>query len=190
MATYLVQKGDYVGKIAQTITGDARRWTELCAANPQLAKDPKAGCVVYAGKTINLPASWGQATSSSVPLLSDGRPAAELVPSTVPSFQPTVVTLDRATSAIVNDTAPSAVTIESGAKKGSSLLKWGILGGSVVVVGGVVAWLVLRGGGEQEQRTNGAVDWLKHKIGLKGEGKPRQNRRRRSRKSAKRSREE
>lgn len=195
MTTYVVQKNDYAGLIAQKFTGDARRWTELCAANPQLPKHAQAGCVMYAGKTINLPASWGagQAAAqvvSSMPLLPDGRPVAELVTTvskaaeaaTAAAATPTIVTIERgAADAMqmpmdtITATSPAA-TSKTGV---SPLVRWSLIGGSIVLVGGVMAWLVLRSGGAPEVASNGPVDWLKHKIGLKGEGRPRENPRRR-----------
>jgi hypothetical protein len=194
MPTYVVQKGDYAGEIARKFTGDARRWPEFCAANPQLAKHATAGCVVYAGKTVNLPASWSAAQAaaqvvSSMPLLPDGRPVAELVTTvsraaeaaTAAAATPTVVTIERGTADAMQmpmDTITAAAPAP--AKTGvSPLLRWSLIGGSIVLVGGVMAWLVLRSGGAPEVASNGPLDWLKHKIGLRGEGAPRANARRR-----------
>ncbi len=202
MPTYVVQKGDYAGEIARKFTGDARRWTEFCAANPQLAKHATAGCVVYAGKTVNLPASWSAAQAatqvvSSMPLLPDGRPVAELVTTvsraaeaaTAASAMPTVVTIERGTADTMQMpmdtiTATAPATAKTGV---SPLLRWSLIGGSIVLVGGAMAWLVLRSGGAPEVASNGPLDWLKHKIGLRGEGAPRANRRRKKggRRSAK-----
>ncbi len=194
MATYVVQAGDYAGKIAQKLTGSAARWTELCAANPQLAKHPTAGCVIVAGKTINLPSSWSVASTSTsieMPLLPDGRPVAELVPypsssstsSTSAKTTPTVVTIP-STSTVVPAAATVPAVIEEATSTGvSPLLKWGLIGGSVIIVGGVTAWLLLRSGSSGEPRSNSFGEWIKHKIGLKDEKAPRSNRRRRRRRS-------
>jgi hypothetical protein len=89
------------------------------------------------------------------------------------------VTLDRSASTAITgrEPAPSAPS-----KSGSyGWLKWALIGGSIITVGGVAAWLVLRPG-EQNRgtRNNGMSGWLKHKIGLAREdAEPRENRRRR-----------
>lgn len=54
---YVVQAGDYGSKIAERITGNAGRWTELRSANPTTA-DPKVGMKLYAGQKLQLPPSW------------------------------------------------------------------------------------------------------------------------------------
>jgi hypothetical protein len=70
---HIVQANDNPTKLAIKYVGDSKRWPELCAANPQLAKHAEWGCVFPAvGKSINLPDSWapvdaGGGGSSVVP---------------------------------------------------------------------------------------------------------------------------
>lgn len=196
MTTYLVQKGDYVSKIATNLTGDPRRWPELCAANPQLKRDAKAGCVVFAGRTINLPASWnGPAARLPAPIaLTTGtRPDAELVyvpPASAASSAPAIVDLDSSTAAIIG--APtSSVVSKVTSPTSRAWIKWTMIGGSVVVVGGVLAWWMLRtpSPSSTSPRPNFS-DWLRHKIGTKEPDKkpsrePRRNRKSKSSKSSK-----
>ncbi len=67
---YVIQKDDTsITKLAKKFNVEAKRWPEFCAANPNLKKDPVAGCLYYVGKTVNIPDSWVPAgTPGSSPL--------------------------------------------------------------------------------------------------------------------------
>ncbi len=76
---HIVQANDNPTKLAIKYVGDSKRWPELCAANPGLAKHADWGCVFPAvGKSINLPDSWapvdpsGGGGSSVVPVPGEG----------------------------------------------------------------------------------------------------------------------
>lgn len=149
MASYVVQRGDYVGLIAQKLTGDGRRWTELCAANPQLPKHPTAGCVLYAGQTINLPASWNvmQAMQqAAAPIMQQVQQTMQAQSPTVVDMAPSVAAAVQAPSATASMVAPMMATSapESSVQKNASLIKWGLIAASILMVGGVSAWLLLR----------------------------------------------
>jgi nucleoid-associated protein YgaU len=62
-STYRVKDGDTGEKVAQLITGDKTRWTELLKTNPSKASD-KYGIALYTGNTITLPPSWVSAAPS------------------------------------------------------------------------------------------------------------------------------
>lgn len=71
---YVVESGDFPSKIAQKLTGDATRWPELVAANPQKSKGSDGNFkTLFANEKLNLPVSWlplvaGQAPSgTSIP---------------------------------------------------------------------------------------------------------------------------
>lgn len=65
---HIVQSNDNPTKLAIKYVGDSKRWPELCAANPQLAKHAEWGCVFPAvGKAINLPDSWTVAADPNKP---------------------------------------------------------------------------------------------------------------------------
>jgi hypothetical protein len=78
---HIVQANDNPTKLAIKYVGDSKRWPELCAANPQLAKHADWGCVFPAvGKSINLPDSWapvdpsgGGGGSSVVPVTGEAK---------------------------------------------------------------------------------------------------------------------
>ncbi len=53
-ATYTVQPKDTLGSIARAKLGDARRWTEIAALNPDILPDPNR---VVVGMTLELPPS-------------------------------------------------------------------------------------------------------------------------------------
>jgi hypothetical protein len=184
MTTYMVQPGDYPSSLAAQFTGDARRWPELCAANPQLKKDTKAGCAIYANHSINLPASWGTGTVAAP---TGERPAAEFVyvpPGTTTAAAPAVVKLAATTAAMVGAGVPAPAAASPISKRQVSWIKWSLLGGSVIAVGGVVAWLMLRNQDDTTRKNGGIMAWVQHKIGT-APAKPRANRRG-SRRKAKR----
>jgi len=92
-STYVVKSGDTGEKLALAFTGDKKRWPELAAANPKL-KDPKYGIRLYAGKTINLPASWQTPVDAAPapaplppPVITTAAPASPSSPSS-PSVSP------------------------------------------------------------------------------------------------------
>ncbi len=93
VATYLVTSKDTRGLsgIAQDFTGNANRWKELAAANPQI-KAPNY--VIHAGDVLTLPASWGTkpvtptAPTPSVPNI--GAAIGQVV-SSLPATIPTVL---------------------------------------------------------------------------------------------------
>lgn len=165
MTTYVTQRGDYAALIAKRYTGDERRWPELCAANPQLKRDPKAGCVIYADRTINIPPAWSPPPAAVAPSVQ--RPDAELV--YVPPQGPTVVDMGPSVPSTSSPSAPAAT-------KGTLApwIKWSLFGGSVLAASGVMAWLILRKK-EEEPRPNGIVEWVKQKLGREA---PKPNRRR------------
>lgn len=53
---YIVEKGDGPWAIAQKLTGNGNRWTELKAVNQD--KNPKIEKNVWVGEVLNLPLSW------------------------------------------------------------------------------------------------------------------------------------
>ena len=53
---YIVEKGDFPFKIAQKLTGNGNRWTELKALNTD--KKPDITKNVWVGEVLNIPASW------------------------------------------------------------------------------------------------------------------------------------
>lgn len=56
---HIVKANDNPTKLAIQYVKDSKRWPELCAANPNLAKHSEWGCVFPAvGKAIKLPDSW------------------------------------------------------------------------------------------------------------------------------------
>jgi hypothetical protein len=57
---YIVEKGDSPFKIAQKLTGNGNRWTELKALNAD--KKPAITVNVWVGEVLNLPASWQKPT--------------------------------------------------------------------------------------------------------------------------------
>ncbi len=57
---YIVEKGDSPFKIAQKLTGNGNRWTELKALNKD--KKPDITKNVWVGEVLNLPASWQKPT--------------------------------------------------------------------------------------------------------------------------------
>lgn len=89
-AHYVVESGDYPGKIAQKLTGTASRYTELFAANPQkpLVKTSYGQNfkTLGTGETLNLPASW---VKTPAPAPSQSGPAPAPIPIPVPSSVPT-----------------------------------------------------------------------------------------------------
>jgi hypothetical protein len=65
---WLVESGDTGSKIAQKLTGNANRWTELRAVNPTImsrsaASIKKYGFPIYVGDKVKLPSSWIQVTA-------------------------------------------------------------------------------------------------------------------------------
>ncbi|HEX7666004.1 MAG TPA: LysM peptidoglycan-binding domain-containing protein, partial [Polyangiaceae bacterium] len=57
--TYKVLSGDNPSKIAQKVTGNANRWKELVAANPQKKTGADGNFTsLMPGETLHLPASW------------------------------------------------------------------------------------------------------------------------------------
>jgi hypothetical protein len=69
-AQWIVEKGDTGSKIALKLTGNANRWTELRAINPQVmgrgaAAVAKYGFPIYVGDRINLPSSWIKVTAQT-----------------------------------------------------------------------------------------------------------------------------
>jgi nucleoid-associated protein YgaU len=50
--TYTVKAGDTLSKIAETLLGDASRWTEILEANKDAIKDPN---VIKAGLKLTIP---------------------------------------------------------------------------------------------------------------------------------------
>lgn len=64
-ATYTVKSGDNPSKIAQALTGNANRWTELVAANVPPKKRAANGnfATLNPGEVLKLPASWSASTS-------------------------------------------------------------------------------------------------------------------------------
>ena len=64
---YIVEKGDFPFKIAQKLTGNGNRWTELKALNTD--KKPDITKNVWVGEILNIPASWQKpmVKSSSTP---------------------------------------------------------------------------------------------------------------------------
>ncbi|MGH7281869.1 MAG: LysM peptidoglycan-binding domain-containing protein, partial [Polyangiaceae bacterium] len=57
--TYKVISGDNPSKIALKLTGNANRWKELVAANPQKKTGPDGNFTsLLPGETLHLPASW------------------------------------------------------------------------------------------------------------------------------------
>lgn len=81
-AEWIVEKGDTGSKIAQKLTGNANRWTELRAVNPKIMSRPAAdikkyGFPIYVGDKVNLPSTWIQVVA---------KPPAQTAPTT-PSTQ-------------------------------------------------------------------------------------------------------
>jgi nucleoid-associated protein YgaU len=82
-ATYTVQSGDNMSKIALKFTGSAGRWTELRTANPQVS-DPNK---IYPGQVLKLPSGWSTAASTSpvstapVPGVPASTPSTTVIPS-------------------------------------------------------------------------------------------------------------
>lgn len=75
---YVVESGDFPGKIAKKLTGKESNWPQLIRANPQKATVDKGigpeFKTLYAGEKLKLPQSW--VTSSVTPVPSSG-PAAD-----------------------------------------------------------------------------------------------------------------
>lgn len=75
--TYVVESGDYAGKIALKLTGKESNWPQLVRANPQKkTKDSNIGKVwvsLYPGEKLKLPDSWVKPT----PVVPSGTPAAD-----------------------------------------------------------------------------------------------------------------
>ncbi len=84
-ASYVVEAGDYAGKIAQKLVGVASRYLELLAANPQKPTVTVGGVknfkTLFAGEKLNVPTSWRVAAVSPLPV--------SVVPSPTPSAVPT-----------------------------------------------------------------------------------------------------
>lgn len=60
---WIVESGDTGSKIAQKLTGNANRWTELKSVNPTIMNRPasvvkKYGFPIYVGDKVKLPSSW------------------------------------------------------------------------------------------------------------------------------------
>lgn len=55
--TYTVKKGEWLGTIAEKLTGNLALWNELIQANPQLASPH----LITEGDVLKLPDSWIQA---------------------------------------------------------------------------------------------------------------------------------
>lgn len=77
-AEWIVEKGDTGSKIAQKLTGNANRWTELKAVNPKIMSRPAAdikkyGFPIYVGDKVQLPSSWIQVVA---------KPPAQTAPAT------------------------------------------------------------------------------------------------------------
>ena len=86
-AVYVVEPGDYPGKIAQKLTGAATNWPQLIAANPQkptkttsIGKEFKT---LFAGEKLIVPSKWQKAapapalpTPGAVPTPTAQKPAA------------------------------------------------------------------------------------------------------------------
>jgi hypothetical protein len=88
-AQWIVEKGDTGSGIAKKLTGNANRWTELRALNPNVMNRgadlvKKYGFPIYVGDKINLPASWIK-TSTSTP--------AQSAPSTPSAAKPPAVSM-------------------------------------------------------------------------------------------------
>ena len=152
MATYTVQSGDYASRIAQKFTGNGNRWPELCAANPQLAKHATAGCAMYPGNVLTLPASWVPDVPA-LPAPTQAAPVAvaDPIPTPLPTQQvsptgPTVVKVGEA----VDDQGQLAPTTAAPPAKNGKFLKIAIIGGSTLMVAAVAGYFILRRRGEEE----------------------------------------
>jgi len=102
---YIVEKGDFPFKIAQKLTGNGNRWTELKALNTD--KKPDITKNVWVGEVLNIPASWQKPTSK---------------PSVTPaaSSQPTPI---RPT---VSTATPAAISVAPGILQAKAILvAWG-----------------------------------------------------------------
>ncbi len=62
---YIVEKGDGPWAIAQKLTGNGNRWTELKAVNQD--KNPKVEKNVWVGEVLNLPLSWQKPAAVAKP---------------------------------------------------------------------------------------------------------------------------
>lgn len=64
MATYVVQGGDNLSKIAQKTLGDASRWREIYEANKGNLRSGNAN-LIFPGESLTIPGSGGSQPSSS-----------------------------------------------------------------------------------------------------------------------------
>lgn len=73
--TYVVESGDFPGKIAQKLTGNSGNWPQLIKANPKKATVNKGigpeFKTLYAGEKLILPASWVKSVPTVPPALAD-----------------------------------------------------------------------------------------------------------------------
>jgi len=62
-ATWTIEPGDTLYRIAQKLVKDGGRWREIVAANPNVPKHKDWGLRVYAGDVIVIPADWRPKTA-------------------------------------------------------------------------------------------------------------------------------
>jgi hypothetical protein len=80
---YVVESGDFPGKIAKKLTGKESNWPQLIRANPQKATIDKGigpeFKTLYAGEKLKLPQSWVTAPSPTVPATGPAADAATVI---------------------------------------------------------------------------------------------------------------
>ena len=87
-AQWVVESGDTGSKIALKLTGNANRWTELKAVNPNIMhRDPalvkKYGFPIYVNDKVNLPATWIKSTAQTAAQSAPATPSAVTPPPVV-----------------------------------------------------------------------------------------------------------
>jgi hypothetical protein len=121
---HVVTRLDSPWSLAVKHTGEGGRWRELCAANPNLPKHQKYGCVFRVGEAINIPASWTGGTSPA-PTSPTASPTASPTSPTSPTSAP-------------SSALPSASLLS---REAFGLPYWAIgLGVVAVAAGGIVWW--------------------------------------------------